>query len=82
MCIRDRTWDDRVSFMLTEGLQLKKLSSLSAVFEGNTNKKHHNFYADVVIATSELRKPLPDLLEALGGETALASVAVIAINGL
>ncbi len=66
------TWDDRVSFMLTEGLQLKKLAFLEVVFEGNTNKKDDNFDADVVIATSELRKLLPDLLEALGGETALA----------
>ena len=64
------TWDDRVSFMLTEGLQIKKLAFLDVVFEGNNNKKDDNFDADVVIATSELRKLLPDLLEALGGEMA------------
>jgi recombination associated protein RdgC len=62
------TWDERVSFMLTEGLQLKKLAFLDVVFEGSNNRKEDNFDADVVIATSELRKLLPDVLEALGGE--------------
>ena len=28
------TWDDRVSFMLTEGMQLKKVAFLDTVFEG------------------------------------------------
>jgi recombination associated protein RdgC len=66
------TWDSRVSFVLTEGLQLKKLAFLEVVFEGSSAGKDDGFDADTAIATGELRKLLPDLLEALGGEVALA----------
>ncbi|WP_394755293.1 recombination-associated protein RdgC [Rhodoferax sp.] len=66
------TWDSRVSFVLTEGLQLKKLTFLEVVFEGTAAGKDDGFDADTAIATGELRKLLPDLLEALGGEVALA----------
>ena len=66
------TWDSRVSFVLTEGLQLKKLAFLEVVFEGTSSGKDDGFDADTAIATGELRKLLPDLLEALGGEVALA----------
>ena len=66
------TWDSRVSFVLTEGLQLKKLAFLEVVFEGASAGKDDGFDTDTAIATGELRKLLPDLLEALGGEVALA----------
>ena len=66
------TWDSRVSFMLTEGLQVKKLAFLDVVFEGTSSGKADDFDADVAIATGELRKLLPDLLAALGGETVKA----------
>jgi len=66
------TWAERVSFMLTEGLQLKKLAFLGVVFEGASKGKDDGFDADVAIATGELRKMLPDVLEALGGETPAA----------
>ncbi|NMM14436.1 MAG: recombination-associated protein RdgC [Rhodoferax sp.] len=66
------TWDSRVSFVLTEGLQLKKLAFLEVVFEGSSAGKDDGFDADAAIATGELRKLLPDLLEALGGEVSLA----------
>ena len=62
------TWDSRVSFMLTEGLQVKKLVFLDVVFDGASSGKDDGFDADTLIATSELSKLLPDLLEALGGE--------------
>ncbi len=61
------TWDDRVSFVLTDGLQVKKLQFLDTVFEGQ-GKDDGGFDADVAIATGELRKLIPDLIEALGGE--------------
>jgi len=61
------TWDDRVSFMLTEGLQIKKVSFLDTVFEG-TKADDGGFDTDVAIATGELVKLIPDLIEALGGE--------------
>lgn len=66
------TWNDRVSFVLTEGLQLKKLAFLDVVFEGASTGKDDGFDADVAIATGELQKALPALLEALGGESPLA----------
>jgi len=61
------TWDDRVSFMLTEGLQIKKVAFLDTVFEG-TKADDGGFDTDVAIATGELSKLIPDLIEALGGE--------------
>jgi recombination associated protein RdgC len=63
------TWAGRVSFMLTEGMQLKKLDFLDVVLDDVSDK---GFDTDVAIATGELRKLLPDLLDALGGEMALA----------
>ena len=61
------TWDDRVSFVLTEGGQLKKLSFLDTVFEGQKSDDS-GFDTDVAIATGELCKLIPDLVESLGGE--------------
>lgn len=61
------TWDERVSFMLTEGLQLKKIAFLDTVFEG-AKSDEGGFDTDVAIATGELCKLIPDLIDALGGE--------------
>ena len=61
------TWGDRVSFVLTERLQIKKLAFLDSVFEGS-KADEGGFDTDVAIATGELRKLIPDLIEALGGE--------------
>lgn len=60
------TWDGRVSFVLTEGLQLRKLEFLDSVFNGR-ELYETGFDADVAIATGELRKLIPELVEALGG---------------
>jgi len=62
------TWNGRVSFVLTEGLQLKKLTFLDGVFDGTSQEKEDGFDADAAIATGELCNMLPDLLAALGGE--------------
>ena len=61
------TWDERVSFVLTEGLQLKKIALLDTVMDGQ-KAEDGGFDADVAIATGEFVRLLPDLLEALGGE--------------
>jgi recombination associated protein RdgC len=66
------TWGGRVSFVLTENLQIKKLAFLDVVFDSGAAGKDDGFDADVAIATGELRKLLPDLLEALGGEMVAA----------
>ena len=81
------TWDDRVSFMLTKGLQLKKVSFLDTVFEDKA-ADDGGFDTDVAIATGELSKLIPDLIEALGGEaesgiaSAAAAVAASASGGV
>ena len=65
------TWQGRVSFSLTEALQLKKITFLEGVFEATSAEKDEGFDADVALATGELCQLLPDLFEALGGEMAL-----------
>lgn len=67
------TWNDRVSFVLTEGMQIKKLAFLDVVLEGapaspTADGKDSGFDTDAAIATGELSGLIPDLLEALGGE--------------
>jgi recombination associated protein RdgC len=64
------TWQGRVSFVLTEAGQIKKIDFLDVVFEGRvrTDKDDDAFDADAAIATGELVQLIPDLIEALGGE--------------
>ena len=63
------TWDNRVSFVLTEQLAIKKIKLLDVVLEGQeaAGKGDNNFDADVAIATGELARLIPDLVDALGG---------------
>ena len=61
------TWDDRVSFVLTDGLQIKKIDLLEAVMDG-AGADDGGFDTDVAIATGELSRLIPDLVDALGGE--------------
>lgn len=65
------TWASRVSFVLTEGLSIKKIKLLDVVLEENSSASGQDdggFDADVAISTGELRQLIPALLEALGGE--------------
>jgi recombination associated protein RdgC len=68
------TWQGRVSFMLTEGLQVKKVTFLDGVFESG-GKKDDSFDADAAIATGELAPMIGDLLDALGGEQVFGQAA-------
>ena len=77
------TWQGRVSFMLTEGLQIKKISFLDGVFEGRSAKGDEGFDADAAIATGELAPLIGDLLDALGGEQVFGeapAAAAVAAN--
>ena len=67
------TWDDRVSFTLTQQLQVKGIRFLDSVFESQ-QADEGGFDADVAIATGELGKLIPDLVKALDGELVAASV--------
>lgn len=61
------TWAGRVSFSLTDTMQLRKLKFLDVVFE-NTKADEDLFDSDVAIATGELRVLINDLLDELGRE--------------
>lgn len=65
------SWGDRLAFVLTETLQLKKVAVLDLVFETaatmDSDGKDDNFDADVAIFTAEMEKLVPDLVAALGG---------------
>ena len=67
------TWDDRVSFQLTEGLTLRKIKFLEGVFEGKGDKEDE-FDGDVAIFTGELSGLIKDLVAALGGEQEAAAL--------
>ena len=64
------TWNERVSFVLTEMAQVKKIKLLDVVLDGvqENGKDDDGFDADAAIVTGELSALIPDLLEALGGE--------------
>jgi recombination associated protein RdgC len=65
------TFDDRISFVLTERLEVKRLGFLDIVQE-QAEKAAINgdeqFEADFVLMTSELLRFIPHLIGALGGE--------------
>lgn len=68
------TWQDRLSFVLTETAQIKRLQLLDAALDNvdKTASKEEKFDADAAIITGELAGLIPDLLDALGGEKAAA----------
>ncbi|MDO5086936.1 MAG: recombination-associated protein RdgC [Comamonadaceae bacterium] len=66
------SWQERVGFVLTQALQLKKLGFMEGVFDDadTPQNRDERFDADVALFTGELARLLPDLVEALGGEMA------------
>jgi recombination associated protein RdgC len=59
------TWNDKVSFVLTEQLGIRKIDIRGVE---DAPRGDDGFDADVAIATGELSLLLPELLESLGGE--------------
>lgn len=57
------TWGGRVSLLLGEGLSLQRLQFV----DGLESDGDSGFDADVALFSGELRRMLPDLVEALGG---------------
>jgi recombination associated protein RdgC len=74
------TWNDRVSFVLSETAQVRKLKLLDVVMDGvqKGGKDDDGFDTDAAILTGELSGLIPDLLEALGGEVEDQAVAASA----
>ncbi|MDR1854925.1 MAG: recombination-associated protein RdgC, partial [Azoarcus sp.] len=68
------TYADRLSFVLTDKLELKRLDFLDVVREelGNEDDAEALFDAEFALMTGELTKLVPALIEALGGEVAAA----------
>lgn len=64
------SWDGRITFVLSDTLQLKKLTYLDGVFDSRSAQQgddYDPFDADVSLATGELGKALQGLFDALGG---------------
>jgi recombination associated protein RdgC len=71
------TWADKVSFVLHENLQIKRISALDVLKESNDlTKEEDGFESDFVLMTEELKKLLGDLIEVLGGEDTRATQSV------
>ncbi|CAB3838907.1 Recombination-associated protein RdgC [Achromobacter mucicolens] len=64
------TWADRVSFVLTEGLGIRRVSPLDVLKEGTDYSQNDDekFDSDMVLMTGELAKMLAELVDVLGGE--------------
>ena len=78
------TWNDRVSFVLTETAQVKKLKLLDVVMDGvqEGGKDDDGFDTDAAILTGELTAMLPDLIEALGGEVGVETVVAADVESV
>ncbi|WP_255512101.1 recombination-associated protein RdgC [Mitsuaria sp. TWR114] len=63
------TWKERVSFTLTDTMQIKGIKFLDVVFDGRDKPaKDEAFDVDAALATGELAQLIPDMIEGLGGE--------------
>jgi recombination associated protein RdgC len=65
------TWADRVSFVLTEALAIKRVAPLDVLKEDSdvsSKNDEERFEADFALMTGELGKLIADLVAALGGE--------------
>lgn len=64
------TWSDKISFVLTESLAVKRVAPLDVLKENETTSKNDDerFDGDFMLMTGELAKMMADLVEVLGGE--------------
>jgi len=65
------TWADRISFVLTDNLQIKRLTFLDILKEqvdGRAENEEERFDLDFTLMTGEVARMLADVVEALGGE--------------
>ncbi|HJD44096.1 MAG TPA: recombination-associated protein RdgC [Candidatus Paenalcaligenes intestinipullorum] len=67
------TWADKLSFVLTDGLEVKRLAPLDILTEQADTalvNEEESFNSDFAIMSAELNQMLNDLVAALGGEKA------------
>lgn len=70
------TWADKISFVLHETMQIKRISPLDVVKEqAGFNDNEDTFDADFGLMTAELSRLIPSILESLGGEMEQAQAA-------
>ena len=70
------SWEGKASFVLTEGLQLKKVTFLDGTqADTGSTEGEDKFDADVVLSTGMLGPLLKDVIDALGGENVFAESA-------
>ena len=64
------TWNDKISFVLTESLAIKGIKPLDVIKENDTSTRNdeERFDNDMMLMTGELSKMMADIVEALGGE--------------
>src|SRR5690606_22654218 len=65
------TWSDRISFVLTENLGIKRVAPLDVLKEntdGAGQDEAERFDTDFALMSGELTQMLDDLIAALGGE--------------
>ncbi|EXI78189.1 MAG: Recombination-associated protein RdgC [Candidatus Accumulibacter appositus] len=69
------TWNDRISFVLDDNLQIKRLAFLDILKEqadGQADNEDERFDIDFTLMSGEVAQLLDDLRAALGGEPAAA----------
>ena len=64
------TWSDRISFVLSEALAIKRVAPLDVLKENDTSTQNdaERFDTDFALMTGDLAKLIADLVGALGGE--------------
>jgi len=69
------TWNDRVAFVLTEAMALKRITPLDVLKEGADDAADaaERFDSDFALMAGELSRLLADLVQALGGEAKAAA---------
>ena len=63
------TWNDKISFVLTESLAIKSIKPLDVIRESASSTKNdeERFDSDFMLMSGELAKMMSDMVEALGG---------------
>ena len=72
------TWGDRISFVLNENLQIKRLTFLDILKEqadSQAENADERFDIDFTLMTGEVARLLDDVIDALGGELSQEQVA-------
>jgi recombination associated protein RdgC len=65
------TWNDRISFVLTPSLTIKRIAPLDVIKDAGDPTAQHDdeiFDSDMTLMTGELARMFADIVEVLGGE--------------